>query len=274
MTRLVKGSSAAARHARERLGAALEGLEGWLLPEEAEALFESALRAARTRRGATVVEIGSWKGRSTVALALGVREGGTGTVYAVDPFAGTDLHSALGQTDTFGDFLRAIDSRGVGDLVQPIRSTAHQARPRFADGSIDLLFVDGAHDFDSVLLDIDDWTTALRPGAVIAFNDFQWPGVHAALRARVLCRGAPFRRPRLHRNTLLLSFHPGARWTSLDSCRLAALRTTIRLRSLAFVLATPATPGSPARAVSPGRLLPRPLLRAGRRLSERLVNAF
>jgi predicted O-methyltransferase YrrM len=56
-------------------------VEGWLSEAQGRALFEAA--AATTGRGA-IVEIGSWKGRSTTWLASGARLAGQ-RVYAVDP---------------------------------------------------------------------------------------------------------------------------------------------------------------------------------------------
>src|SRR6185437_7900934 len=53
---------------RERLA----GIEGWLSDEESATLYDLASRC--TGRG-VIVEIGSFKGRSTVSLALGTREG-------------------------------------------------------------------------------------------------------------------------------------------------------------------------------------------------------
>jgi predicted O-methyltransferase YrrM len=64
-------------------------LEGWLTEAQARRLFACATAA---RPAGAVVEIGSFRGRSTVVLALGA-----GSVVAIDPHAGGDpARSACG----------------------------------------------------------------------------------------------------------------------------------------------------------------------------------
>jgi predicted O-methyltransferase YrrM len=71
---------AAAEHAELRRH--LLGVPGWLTDEEAAALYE--LAKACTGRG-VIVEIGSFKGRSTICLGLGSQAGHAVPVYAVAP---------------------------------------------------------------------------------------------------------------------------------------------------------------------------------------------
>ena len=82
---------------------------GWLTDEEGEALYE--LARACTGRG-VIVEIGSWKGKSTVCLGLGSRAGASIPVYAVDPHA--DYR--------FGDFKNNVERAGITELVRPVAS--------------------------------------------------------------------------------------------------------------------------------------------------------
>src|SRR5690606_34352437 len=58
-------------------------IDGWLTDGEASALHRLAAEAS-----GPVVEIGSWRGRSTAALALGSMSGSKQPVYAVDDFKG------------------------------------------------------------------------------------------------------------------------------------------------------------------------------------------
>ena len=60
---------------------AAAAVDGWLNETQGEALFDAAARCSG--RGA-IVEIGSWKGRSTIWLAHGARVAGQ-RVFAVDP---------------------------------------------------------------------------------------------------------------------------------------------------------------------------------------------
>ena len=204
---------------------AVAQVEGWLHATEAAALFESVRERLAEHRPCVVVEIGSWKGRSTVALACAIREPPNGQVFAIDPHTGSKEHIGDGvKIDTFPDFLANVEKHGVSALVKTLRMTSHEGRARFADHSVDVLFVDGSHEYEDVRLDITDWTTTLRDGSIAAFNDVFWPGVYKALNETVTRIGSKYRSPRLVRNTLLFDFKPNAEWTLNDSYGLLKLR--------------------------------------------------
>jgi len=75
-----------------------------------------------------IVEIGSWKGRSTIVLAAGARAGAGGPVYAVDPHQGLPQR---GGEPTFAAFQANIAAAGVADLVRPLQQcSAESARVR------------------------------------------------------------------------------------------------------------------------------------------------
>jgi MMP 1-O-methyltransferase len=155
----------------------------------------------------TVVEIGSWKGRSTIVLALGLRARGGGMVHAIDPHRDSRLHGSTGVPDTYESFLANVRRAGVEAHVRPIRSLSHEARKGFAAGSVDMLFVDGSHLYEDVLRDIDDWTPALADVATVGFHDVHAePGVKRALDKRVLPAGSPFHNAHVVESTLLADF--------------------------------------------------------------------
>jgi len=205
---------------RARLASAIDGVKGWLALSEAWALHEAARRVGTS--GGAIVEVGSYHGRSTIALALGARAGGADQVFAVDPESYEE-----GQYEAF---LGNIGRAGVQDNVRLIRALSHDARPEFEDQSIDLLFLDGAHQYHHVLNDVKDWQTALRDGAVIAFNDAFWlEGVRRALQDSVARRRFPFRRPRWIFNTMFFDYSPSKPWTLVDTVRLARARAFLRI---------------------------------------------
>jgi len=63
----------------------IDGVDGWMSPDQAEALYAAA---AACRRGDQIVEIGSFRGRSTIVLASAAEPGVD--VIAIDPHAGND----------------------------------------------------------------------------------------------------------------------------------------------------------------------------------------
>jgi MMP 1-O-methyltransferase len=133
---------------------------GWLTDEEGEALYE--LARACTGKG-VIVEIGSWKGKSTVCLGLGSQAGAAVPVYAIDPHA--DYR--------FGDFKTNIERAGIAELVRPVPSLSQAAADGF-DEPIELLFVDGSHEYDLVLEDFERWVPKVVDGGWVAFHDTTW----------------------------------------------------------------------------------------------------
>jgi len=154
-------------------------IKGWLSDSEAVALY----RAVGTCNPPIVaVEIGSWYGKSSVMIAAGIRDGGGGILYAIDPFEGSDGYSVLrtGQrraTDFLDPFLQNMNHAGLAGLVRPIRGYSYDVVGNWST-PIDFLFIDGDHDYDAVKRDFEDWAPHLREGGIIIFHDTNgsWPG--------------------------------------------------------------------------------------------------
>jgi predicted O-methyltransferase YrrM len=138
----------------------LADVPGWLTDEEGEALYELAKRC--TGRG-VIVEIGSWKGKSTICLGRGSRAGNGVRIYAVDPHA--DYR--------FGDFRENIERAAIAELVTPVASLSQPAADDFHE-PIELLFVDGSHEEALVREDFDKWVPKVIDGGWVAFHDTTW----------------------------------------------------------------------------------------------------
>ena len=130
----------------EALGA-VEKVDGWMTDDQARRLWD---RAVGLRPGAQIVEIGSFRGRSTVILASAAPVGVD--VFAVDPHAGNDRgpqeiegyeEAAAVDHDVFHENLR---SAGVDERVRHLRSFSQEALGA-VDGDVELLYIDGAHRF-------------------------------------------------------------------------------------------------------------------------------
>jgi predicted O-methyltransferase YrrM len=138
----------------------IKDVPGWLSDEEGEALYE--LARACTGKGA-IVEIGSWKGKSTICLGLGSRAGSGVPIFAVDPHA--DYRH--------GEFKDNIERAGIADLVTPVKGLSQEVVGGF-DEAIELLFVDGSHEEDDVRDDFEQWVPKVVEGGVVAFHDTTW----------------------------------------------------------------------------------------------------
>jgi len=241
---------------RAQLQSALADVEGWLYLGEAWALHETARNIAPTSHDVTVVEIGSWKGRSTIALALGLKARGSGKLFAIDPHTGAHGSTKTGPVVTAEEFQRNIAGARVDSLVRLLVTTSHAARTQFAPKSVDVLFVDGSHRYEDVVEDIADWETALKDDSAIAFNDPSAPGVYRALRERVLKSRTPYRRPVLIENTIFFEFRRSWSWARSDALGLMRLRAVLRFRFWAARL----RPYMPAWFVRWGHLMSRGLV--------------
>jgi hypothetical protein len=193
---------------RAELERALEGVEGYFSIDEAWALYRATRHCGTTAPRA--VEIGSYKGRSTIAIGLALRDCGGGLIVSIDPHAPTGKPSYVvehGTADTFDDYLANVRRAGIDAFVRPIRATSAEARPQYDGTPIDVLFIDGSHDLDDVLLDIDTWLPLAADRAILAFNDPYAAGVNGALRARLFGPGVGLSDPYHVNNTLFVTFH-------------------------------------------------------------------
>jgi predicted O-methyltransferase YrrM len=162
--------------------ATMRGVAGWLDDEEADLLIAAAAYVTRGEGARTLVEIGSYQGRSTVVLGAALRAlSPDSRLFAVDPHEGLvgAADARLSQSSpTFDAFVANIAAAGISDLVEPVRSLSYQT---LWDRPIDLLFVDGLHDRINVERDFRHFERFLAPGAAVLFHDYAdyYPGVVA-----------------------------------------------------------------------------------------------
>ena len=172
------------------LDEALDGVEGWFSPDQVERV---AARAREVPAGGRVVEIGSFRGRSMVAIGLSAPEGVE--IYAIDPHAGNDRGPQ--EIEGFEDeaavdskvFLDNLERAGVRERVTYVRKFSHDAHGD-VPGDIDLLHIDGAHRFRPASDDIRAWGARVKPGGTMLIHDsFSSIGVTGAIAATLLASG-------------------------------------------------------------------------------------
>ena len=163
-------------------------IDGWLSDAQGRALFQAA--AASTGRGA-IVEIGSWKGRSTTWLASGARLAGR-RVCAIDPHS---LSCEDPEADTLDEFLANLARGGLTDVVDPLIMRSEEAAARIT-GPIELLFIDGDHSYEAVRRDAELWLPRVMEGGTVMFHDV---ATAAYTGPRRVVRQMVCRNPHLHR---------------------------------------------------------------------------
>lgn len=140
-------------------GAWPNDVDGWLLRSEGKALADLCA-------GKRVLEIGSYCGLSTICIARTAKH-----VTAVDYFDGRGTPNPR---DTLPEFKDNINRYGVSEKISiehPDSLTSGELpRPEF-----DLVFIDGAHDYEAVAADVVKALNLLAPGGLLAFHDYKHP---------------------------------------------------------------------------------------------------
>ena len=142
-------------------------IDGWLTDKEGELLYELAKNCAGK---GVVVEIGSWKGKSTIWLGKGTETGNKVKIYAIDPHTGAVEQKNQRGIKTFNEFKKNILEVGLGDLIIPIVKTSEKAALDF-NKPVEFVFIDGSHDYDMVKSDFNFWFPKIINGGIMAFHD-------------------------------------------------------------------------------------------------------
>jgi hypothetical protein len=153
-------------------------IDGWIIWSELEWLAQQASRHTN------ILEVGCWLGRSTRALA----DNTSGVVTVVDTFLGSPEHREFLE-DKPKDWLWENFTANTRELLNlraiPMSST--EASRYFttleSETRFDMIFLDAAHDYESVKQDILAWMPLLAPGGLFSGHDYgpNWPEVAKAV---------------------------------------------------------------------------------------------
>lgn len=157
---------------------------GWMTPEELTWLND------RAKEYPKVVELGSYMGRSTLALAEHAE-----FVIAIDDWVSPHPWFTSSQDraecrrkfqENLADYIK---SGRVLDIVSDHRDVHVQVLPK--EPPFDMVFIDGGHEYKEVLGDIKFWSPLLRKGGLCCGHDYcaGWPDV---IRAVNECFSSPW----------------------------------------------------------------------------------
>lgn len=156
-------------------------LEGWTLPDRACEMAELVL----TTRPKTVVEIGTFGGRSAIAMAFALRQNNNGgKIYCIDPwrleYAKEGEWSEnqkwweqnIKLADVHQKCMEAIWSHNIDDWCVVIRAASQHCHELFRD--IGLLLVDGNHSEVASLRDVQLYVPKVISGGYVLADDDNW----------------------------------------------------------------------------------------------------
>ena len=135
--------------------------------------------------GSVLIELGSFQGRSSVALAAVLPP--NSVLYCVDHFRGSEEHKQMNidTSNLLGAFQENLIKFGVKEKIKTLVMSTTEALGHFSPASLDLVFLDAAHDYESVRRDLLDWYPKLKPGGYLFCDDCHtnWPGVMQAIQS-------------------------------------------------------------------------------------------
>lgn len=154
---------------------AVLAIDGLIQPPEVLALYRLCQMLPDN---AKILEIGSFNGSSAMVMGHAIKGRGI-KIFCIDPW-----HDYLSQED-FVDIARERISDGnrimqefvkntsfLGTQLKMLRGFSADFATMLAGQEFDLIFIDGAHDYDSVRADIMLGLSALRPGGLLTGHDY------------------------------------------------------------------------------------------------------
>jgi predicted O-methyltransferase YrrM len=167
-----------------------EDLDGWNGNSE---VFGDLIRETLP---SVIVEVGSWKGQSSINMARTCKKLGLKTkIYCIDTWLGAlefwdtlkdtperDLMLKNGYPQIYYQFLSNVDHNGVNNFIIPVPMPSNIGLKLLHKQGIkaDLIYIDGSHDYVDVSSDIN-MSLKLFPDAIVCGDDLLWPDVQKAL---------------------------------------------------------------------------------------------
>lgn len=153
----------------------LMSIEGHISKSEAKQLM---LLAQHVQHNTVVVEIGSYRGRSTVALAYGSFRGNRNRVYAIDPYVEFQgLYGGCFGPQDLAKLYRNLLKYKVEDIVSVVSLFSVNAAKGWVAQNVGLLFIDGDHRYEAVQADYNAWAKFVMKDGIIVFHDSDTPDV-------------------------------------------------------------------------------------------------
>lgn len=147
-------------------------VQGYMGEREFRALALLTALSTHAAEPGVIVEIGSFKGKSTIALAKVAGALALGAVVSIDPHTAPaqtdpDLH---GKSSSFDEFLATLRAAGIEQQVEVHRASSRDVAQGWTR-RIRLLWIDGDHTFAGAKQDLDLFFPHLGDGGIVAIHD-------------------------------------------------------------------------------------------------------
>jgi len=161
-------------------------IQGWLRGHEARILQKYVIEQQEKSKS-DLLEIGSWKGRSSVTIASILT--GDRRLWIVDHFQGSLEHQKGQRFYTpprytrgnklwiYPELLENIIKYDIQDKVIVLPLGSEEAA-KVIIGQFSFIFIDGDHRYEGVSEDCSLWLSHLEENGILIFHDFQHPPIH------------------------------------------------------------------------------------------------
>jgi precorrin-6B methylase 2 len=139
-------------------------IDGWMTEGELNWLY----RKAKTMD--SIIEIGSWKGKSTHAFLSACK----GQVTAIDHFKGSNEKEHKGVKNLYKEFMKNV---GEFKNLKVLKMSSDEAVNKVKEA--DMTFIDGSHSYDQVKKDIQNYLPKTKK--LICGHDYNWESVRQAV---------------------------------------------------------------------------------------------
>lgn len=165
-------------------------MDGWCTIAKATKLFE----LIQQYKPKTCLEIGTFGGRSMVAIAFGLKHLGRGIVFGIDPWkidaclegtndkANNEWWAKLNWNEIISKYFDKLQEFDVLEYVAHFRKHDTDCLDYFATGSIDLVHFDSNHSEEVACRTVKDWWPKLKQGCVVIMDDIDWDGQKKAIK--------------------------------------------------------------------------------------------
>ena len=158
-------------------------------------LYGMILQLSDTGRSSVVLDIGTARGFSAMAMARAIADAGIdGRVYSVDIIDHRESRGWHVDKQAADDPLSGVEmsraeiwERWFPDesaMVTPITARSSEVLSDWRHGPIDIAFLDGSHTYDSVKRELLALDSAIRPGGAIVLDDYHAGTSAARIRSR------------------------------------------------------------------------------------------
>jgi predicted O-methyltransferase YrrM len=155
-------------------------VEGWFEPSD-KLIYDRAVN--RYNDGDIFVEIGSYKGRSSSAMAVNIINSKKKIkFYCVDTWEGSEEHKNNKEViDKTLYSLFVKNTKPVYPLINPIKKLSKQAANDFEDKKLSFVYIDASHDYKNVMDDLESWYPKIKDGGTLAGHDWKYKEVQLAI---------------------------------------------------------------------------------------------